>query len=253
MPAENDSESISWFLMRRSSPAASRLRRERFEAGRTALRMATRKSIVELERREATSPEPHAVAIDGNTVYVSSRATRRIDTIDRDSWKRTGELDSPGMPWGMTFGDGALVMTCGETSEDTRRIRRYTKAAGFDASFVACPDDTGSHLAIYESRVLLGQWYNKKLLLLENDGSVARTYDAPHGIAGVAVVDGVACLLGTDDEEDGDYFISRVDLEDGNAEDLALVPFRARGLSYDGSRFWTNHREADRVVTFVLP
>ena len=37
-------------------------------------------------------------------------------------------------------------MTCGETDEDLRRIRSYVPGRGFEDGFIACPDDTGSHL-----------------------------------------------------------------------------------------------------------
>jgi len=100
--------------------------------------------------------------------------------------------------------------------------------------------------------VLLGQWYNKHLLLLNDDGTVAHTWNTPHEICGVAVIDDMAFLLGTDDEDSEEYYLSRLDLRSGLADDIASVPFRARGLAWDGSRFWTNHREADRTVTFAL-
>jgi hypothetical protein len=211
------------------------------------------KPIVEVERYAATSPEPHSIGLDRTRAYVASRATRKIDIIDRASWKKVGELDPPGMPWGMTFSGGALVMTCGETDEDYRRIRRYVPDEGWAKSFVGCPDDTGSHLALYGGRVLLGQWYNQKLLLIDHGGAVSRSYDTPHGVAGVAIVGEIAVVLGTDEEEHGEYYISRIDLSNGASEDIATVPFRGRGLAFDGSRFWSNHREADGVVVFTLP
>jgi hypothetical protein len=207
--------------------------------------------IVELERLPAISPKPHSVAVDGETVYVASRETERIDVIDRASWKKIGELKPPGMPWGMTFGGGQLVMTCGEGEGDNRFVRAFMGGA-FSSGF-PCPDDTGSHLAVYDGHVLLAQWYNKKLLLLADDGSVIRTYDAPHGVAGVAVKDDTAYLVCTDHEDDGDYWLSTVDLRTGATNDVAQIPFHARGLSFDGAAFWTNHREADRTVTFTLP
>jgi hypothetical protein len=192
------------------------------------------KAIAEADRLVSPSPEPHSIAIRGKDVWVASRATRRIDVIERESWKKTGEIEPPGMPWGMNYGGGAIVMTCGEGSDDTRRVHRYVPGEGFDALDIPCPDDTGSHLALYGGRVLLGQWYNKKLLL-------------------VAVIDDMAALLGTDDEDNGGYYLSRLDLRTGLSGELAAVPFRARGLAWDGSRFWTNHREADRTVSFLLP
>jgi hypothetical protein len=55
----------------------------------------------------------------------------------------------------------------------------------------------------------------------------------------------------TDDETAGEYFLTKVAAGNGNAsEDLARIPFAARALAYDGSRFWTNHREANQIVAF---
>lgn len=209
--------------------------------------------IVEVKVYPAVSGAPHSVAVDGNNVYVASRETRRIDVVDRAVWKKVGELNPPGMPWGMTFGRGELTMCCGEGDDDTRRLRTFSPESGFAPSFIACPDDTGSHLAIYQDRILLGQWYNKKLLLLGDSGTIERSYDAPHGIAGVAVSGDTAYLVCTDDEDHGEYWISAVDLQSGTARDVASIPFKARGLFFDGTTFWTNHREGDRTITFTLP
>ncbi len=212
------------------------------------------KPIVVLDTLPSVSPQPHSVAVDGLRVWIGSRGTKRIDVMDRDSWRKIDEVVPPGMPWGMSYGNGELVMTCGEGEDDMRRIRRYRPGEGLAQGYLACPDDTGSHLAIdADGRVLLGQWYNRKLLTLGADGHILRALDAPHGIAGVAVIGDNACVLGTDDEDDGEYFVSRVDLKTGVTEDMATVPFRLRGLSWDGSRFWSNEREADRTITFVLP
>ncbi len=211
------------------------------------------KPIVELDRLVSSSPQPHAVAVDGDTVYVSSRATRRIDVLDRESWTKRDELEPPGMPWGMTYGNGHLVMTCGEEEDDFRRLRRYEPQRGWHSSMIGCPDDTGSHVAIRDGRVLLAQWYNQVILELDDAGHIVRRYESPHGIAGIAVDGDKAFLLTTDDEDGGDYWITGLDLTTGASEDLALVPFHARGLAWDGKRFWTNHREADRTVTFRLP
>lgn len=209
--------------------------------------------IVELDRLVATSPEPHAVAVDGDTLYVSSRASKRIDVIDRASWTKRAELEPPGMPWGMAFGNGQLVTTCGEEADDVRRVRRYTPAAGWQTSYLACPDDAGSHMAVHNGNVLLGQWYNQVVLRLNDAGEIVRRYDVPHGIAGIAVDGNKAFLLTTDDEDAGDYWITELDLASGASKEVAIVPFHARGLAWDGERFWTNHREADRTVAFRLP
>ncbi len=213
--------------------------------------LAMLKPIVELERRVAVSPEPHSVATDGTTMWVASRATRKIDEIDVKTWQKKGEIDPPGMPWGMTYDGGALVMTCGEPPDDNRFVRRYAEGR-FEAG-VPCPQDTGSHVAVHGDDVLLAQWYNQQLLRLDRAGRAVQAYTAPHGIAGVAVAGESAYLVTTDDEDQGDYWVTRVDLSDGTAVDVARIPFKARGLAWDGARFWTNHREADRTVAFRLP
>lgn len=210
-------------------------------------------AIQELDRLAAPSPQPHAVAVEKSTVYISSRATRNIDVVDAATWTKTDEIQTPGMPWGLTCADGELVMTCGEGLDDTRRLRRYALSGTWRAGVLDAPNDTGSHLAVWRGAVLLGQWYDKRLLLLERDGAIAQRFDAPHEIAGVAVVNDVAYLISTDDEDDGEYWLTALDLHTGRARDVALVPFHARGLSFDGVDLWTNHRAADQVVRFRMP
>ena len=61
-------------------------------------------------------------------------------------------------------------------------------------------------------------------------------------------------MLTTDDEASGDYWVTRVQRNNGShkAEDIAHLSFAARALAYDGKHFWTNHREADQIVSFEL-
>lgn len=211
--------------------------------------------IVELDRIDSFSPEPHSIASDGQTVWVASRATRNVDVIDRAQWKKIGEIEPPGMPWGMTYGAGAVYMTCGEGPDDNRNVHRYVPGKGFDEMSLPCPDDTGSHLTISGGRVLLAQWYNRRLLLLDGAGKAIAEFHVPHGIAGVAAKNGAVYVLGTDEEEHGEYYITRLDVGDPERkpEDVALVPFPARGLAWDGTDWWTNHREAHKTIRFALP
>ena len=77
-----------------------------------------------------------------------------------------------------------------------------------------------------------------------------REIGVPHGICGQAFVDGRFFLVTTDDEESGDYWLTRVDARGATpvSEDIARIPFAARALAFDGERFWTNHRAADQIV-----
>jgi hypothetical protein len=62
-------------------------------------------------------------------------------------------------------------------------------------------------------------------------------------------------LLTTDDEASDEYWLTRVDARGATPkiEDIASVGFKARALTYDGDRFWTNHREHDQIVAFARP
>jgi hypothetical protein len=104
----------------------------------------------------------------------------------------------------------------------------------------------GRHLTV-------SQWYNRRLLLLDEHGAVVRGYDAPHGIAGHVIVGDQAYLLGTDDEAVTPYVITRIDLATGACTDVAEVPDHCRGLAHDGRRFWSNVREAGETIAFDLP
>lgn len=210
------------------------------------------RAIAEIERKEATCKEPHAIATDGKTLWVSSRATWRVDVIDRATWSKVGELKPPMMAWGMTYAAGDVVMTCGDFDTEDRRVVRFRDGSQVGSPIV-CPDGTGSHLAFDGTHVLLGQWYLKKVNVLDAGGSILRTYDSPHQVCGLAFKDGSIYALGTEDEETDEYFISVIDSATGAARDLASVPFKGRSLAWDGDSFWTNHREADQTVRFALP
>lgn len=97
------------------------------------------------------------------------------------------------------------------------------------------------------------QWYPKKVLALTKDGKIERTINAPHGICGQVIVRGILYLAGTDAEETTDYWLTRIDTRQPTPkiEDVARIPFAARGLAFDGNRFWTNHREANQIVSFI--
>lgn len=209
------------------------------------------KAITEIDRKQATCKEPHAIATDGKTLWVSSRKTWLVDVIDRAQWRKTGELAPPAMAWGMTFADGDVVMTCGDFDTEDRRIVRFHDGMHKGMPIV-CPDGTGSHLAFDGKHILLGQWYLQKVNVLDEDGNVTRTYGSPHQVCGIVVKGGQIFALGTDDENTDDYFITSIDMATGEARDLASVPFKARSLAWDGEAFWTNHREADQTVRFSL-
>jgi hypothetical protein len=187
---------------------------------------------------------------------MGSLATRRIYGINPATWSVTWETAAPGLPFGMTAVGEELRVLCGETPEDHRIIRRCIPGRGFDTAFaLPCPDDTGSQLSFDGQQLYVSQWYPKKLIALNPDGAVVRVIDVPHGICGQVYVAGRFYLLTTDDESTTDYWLTRVDPRPAKPEieDLARVPFPARALAFDGTHFWTNHREQGQIVSFVRP
>lgn len=217
-------------------------------------------AITELQRLASPAPKPQSLAWDGATLWMGSRATKRIYGIDPATWKVGYETAAPGTPWGMTAVGQELRVLCGETTGDNRIIRRCVPGQGFDAQFaLPCPDDTGSQLGYDGGKLHVSQWYPKKVLTLSADGgvgnesSVERVIHVPHGICGQVWIDGIIYLVTTEAEETTEYWLTRVDPRPATPliEDVARIPFQARALAFDGRNFWTNHREQDQIVAFA--
>jgi hypothetical protein len=215
------------------------------------------KNVEELLRLPSPAPRPQALAFDGESLWFSSRETRRLYALDPKRWTLRDEVsEAPGMAWGMTSVGDEFRVVSGETEEDHRIIRRFIPGHGFPSHYgIPCPQDTGSHLAFDGDRLYLSQWYNKKILSLDERGQVGTVIDVPHQICGMVIVDGCFYLNTTDDENTDDYWLTRVDARNGEPkiEDVARIGFQARALAFDGERFWTNHREQHEIVAFARP
>ena len=212
--------------------------------------------VEELLRLPSPAPKPQSLAYDGDTLWMGSRETRRLYALDPNTWTVREEASAPGIPWGMTMVGDELRVLCGETADDNRIIRRFVPGHGFKtADALPCPDDTGSQLSYDGDRLYVSQWYKKRILSLDEEGKVGTIVDVPHGVCGQVVVGGCFYAITTDEEEHGDYWLTRVDArgETPVCEDVARIGFPARALAYDGERFWTNHREADQIVAFKAP
>ncbi len=214
------------------------------------------KDIQELRRLASPAPKPQSLAWDGSILWMGSRATKRIYGINPASWTVNWETVAPGTPWGMTAVAGELRVLCGETDNDNRIIRRCIPGQGFDADFgIPCPDDTGSQLGWDGRQLYVSQWHPMKVLRLDAAGQVERVITVPHGICGQVIVEGYIFLVTNDVEDSTDYWLTRVDPRPAapQIEDLVRIPFAARALAFDGTRFWTNHREQNEIVAFAPP
>lgn len=216
----------------------------------------TLKSITETMRMPSPAPRPQALAADGDALWMGSLETCRVYSIDIAHWTVRDEIKAPGKPYGATVMGDEVRVLLSESEDDHRIIRRCIPGHGFkNEGAIACPDDTGSQLAFDGDRLYVSQWYNRKIISLDPaSGKAASVVDAPHGICGLTVFGGVFYVLGTDDEETDRYFLTRIDARDGSpkVEDLAHVNFPGRALAYDGTRFWSNHREKHEIVAFSV-
>jgi hypothetical protein len=211
--------------------------------------------VNETMRLPSPAPRPQSIAFDGEKLWMGSIETDRIYAIDPHHWTVSEENRAPGKPWGMTVVGDELRVICGEGDDDSRIIRRFIPGHGFKVSdAIGCPDDTGSQLSYDGIRLYVSQWYKKRILGIDERGSVVRTIGFPRGICGQCFSDGAFYVLNTDDEESREYFLTRVSVNGGapKYDDLARVPFAARALATDGSRFWTNHREDNQIVAFTV-
>jgi hypothetical protein len=208
--------------------------------------------VKEALRLPSPAPRPQALAFDGEKMWMGSIETDRLYAINPLQWTVIEEEHVPGKPWGMTVVGDELRVICGVGDDDDRVIRRFIPGHGFKKQdSIDCPDYTGSQLSYDGTHLYLSQWYNRRILGLDERGNIVKQIDVPRGICGQCYVEGSFYLITTDDEESGEYFLTKVSVNGTtSAEDLARIPFAARALAYDGSRFWTNHREANQIVSF---
>ena len=211
-------------------------------------------TIEEIARRPSPAPRPQSLAFDGELLWMGSLETQRLYAIDPRTWAVREEAQASGRPIGMVAVGDELRVVCSETEEDHRVIRKFVPGHGFrKEGAIPCPDDTGSFLGYDGDLLYVSQFYNRKIISLDDAGHPGTPISAPHDICGLVIVEGYFYLITTEDEESDAYFLTRIDARDGkvSSEDIARVPFRARALAYDGRRFWTNHREQNEIVAFT--
>jgi hypothetical protein len=210
--------------------------------------------IVELMRVDAPTLRPQAIAFDGTSLWIGSIETERLYAVAPQTWTVSDEISVPGKPWGMTVAGDELLVLLGQTDEDHRTIYRVVPGHGLrNSSAIPCPEDTGSHLSYDGDSLYVSQWYNKRIIALDETGKPGTIVDVPHQVCGQTIVAGCFYCVTTDDETSGTYYLTRVDARGPSVTsvDLATIPFNARGLAFDGERFWTNDREIHQTVAFA--
>lgn len=213
-------------------------------------------AINELKRLLSPAPTPQALAWHGGKLWMGSRDLRRIYAIEVEKWAVVEELDVPGIPWAAASTGDDLWFTIGEGPDDDRYLRRYLTGEGFsETERIACPEFTGSYLSFDGEQPYLSQWYKHRILKLDLRGNILREIPVDAEISGHAFVDGMIYVLRGTEQGNEDWRIARLDPHDETpeVEDVALVPFACRSLTFDGTNFWANHRAANEIVSFSLP
>jgi hypothetical protein len=201
---------------------------------------------------------PQALAWDGKrgVLWMGSRDLRRVYAIDPAEWKVTDDIEAPGIPWAAVSTNGSIRFTIGEGTNDDRYIRSFVPETGFsDKERIACPEFTGSYLSYDGGNIYLSQWYKHRILKLDADGGILRAIDVGAEICGHTFVDGMIYVLRGVEKPTEDWRIARLDPKEEApvVNDLALIPFASRSLTFDGEHFWSNHRAANEIVSFAAP
>jgi len=215
--------------------------------------------ISDLERHPSPTVTPQALAWDGTQLWMSSRDLGTLFQVDVDQWKVGEEVDPPGTVWAAVATNDGWRFTIGKGLNDDRYVYRYNPDEGFTKLF-ACPEFTGSYLSFDGDHLYLSQWYKGLILKLDQQGNVLREIDVGEEICGHTFVDGMFYVLrGRENKNVPDqaeeWRITRLSPreEKPKVEDLAPIPFASRSLTFDGNRFWSNHRAADETISFTVP
>ena len=233
-------------------------------------------AIKERTRIQSPTLTPQALAWNGKQLWLSSRDLGFLYKLNANGSKILEEIDPPGVIWAAVATNGAMHLTVGKGTNDDRYVYRYDSKNGF-AKLFACPDFTGSYLSHDGKNLYLSQWYEQRILKLDDTGNVVGKIDVAAEICGHVFANGELYVLrGTENVPRPPYaggrptpaqfksgakpgeerwWIARLNLREETPEvkDLAVVPFAARSLTFDGEHFWANHRAANETVAFDLP
>jgi hypothetical protein len=217
-------------------------------------------NVVERKRLPSLTVTPQAVAWDRGQFWMSSRDLGTLYKIDIGSWKIVEEIDPPGIVWaGVSSGNGYMCFTIGKGLNDDRYIYRYAPDEGFTKMF-ACPDFTGSFLSFDGKHLYMSQWYEERILKFDDRGNILRNIDVGAEICGHTFANGMIYVLRGRENKDQpnkseEWTIARLNPREQKpeVEDIAVVPFACRSLTFDGKHFWSNYRAKDTVILFTLP
>jgi hypothetical protein len=202
----------------------------------------------------APCPGPLGLACDGPNLWVGCGQTHRVYGIDARQGTVFEEAVAPGKPYGMCVtGDALRVIVA--TGDDDRYLRRYIFGKDFKSESIACPELTGSFLAYDGDEFFISQRFDQRIVVVDQRGTTQRTLPTPAQVTGMTVLDGRIYIITTPDTSSKEYRLVRIDARRPEPEivELAQIPFVARSLGFDGTRFWTHDRDERKIVAFGRP
>jgi len=211
--------------------------------------------VSEILRFPAPGPEPLGLAFDRTKLWVSSREAHRLYALDPATWIVLEEAEAPGAPFGIAvMGDELRVVVGFGNDDDDRYVYRFIPGQGFQSDRIECPDLSGVHLAFDGTTLFLSQAHNRRILGFDDRGAVISETRLERVPVGMTIVDGSFYLIAADKNFKNPQLTKMVaNGEAPQVTPLASIPFNARGLTFDGSRFWTGHRKNNEIIAFALP
>lgn len=215
----------------------------------------TLNDVRERARIAAPGAAPMALAYENGNFWVGSAKDWVFRGVRASDGEVFAEAKAPEKPYGgVLVGDTFLVIV--GDADDNRSIRSYSIGHAFTTTSIRCPNDTGNFLAHDGTSLYVSQRYDRLFVRVDSEGKPLQTTPMPRQVVGVTYLDASFYLLTTDGSlADDDIRFSRMTLGTDGAiiTELARIPFGARSLVYDGSKFWTSWREKDLIVAFSLP
>jgi outer membrane protein assembly factor BamB len=209
-------------------------------------------TVKELSRHASPGGRPQPLAYRAGTLWMGSWDTDRLYAIDPRTWKVIEDVPAPGKPYGIAVVGDDLRVVVSIGDDDDRFFYRFVPGQGFDSSSkVQCPDFTGSHLTSDGATLYLTQMHFRRILALDASGAILREIALPTRCGGIGVKDGAFYMIEADEEfESLQLATLDVRVSSPQAVRVATIPFDARALAFDGTAWWTSHREASEIVSF---
>ncbi len=211
-------------------------------------------TVTERSHHVAPGARPQPLALLDGKLWVGSWETEHIYALDPKTWAVLDDVAAPGRPYGLTAHGDELRVVVSIGEEDDRFLYRFVPGQGFDlSSKTPCPATNGSHLASDGSKLYLCQATNQRIVELGPDASIVREIPLATRVAGMGFGPDGFYIIAADEEFERLEFAS-LDIEESAPFPKLIAPMsdESRSLLFDGTAWWTCHREAGEIISFTV-